>query len=185
LNATDHDGWTALHFAVSRDYQPIVAALLRLDADPTPVCCTGETPLCIAVAVGHREIIDLPPPTHPANAVSTPALEAVKRKRVCCERKVPRARSRSARACRLSHCAKVEQRGSTLVLFHSCAGASPRCLPLLYPLGRGRSPRHPPSQRPLAVPSPRRAPPPGSPRSLDQAGLPHTQRPPRVGAAAG
>ena len=71
-----------MHFAVSRDYQPIVAALLRLDADPTPVCCTGETPLCIAVAVGHREIIDLPPPTHPANAVSTPALEAVKRKRV-------------------------------------------------------------------------------------------------------
>jgi len=71
-----------LHFAVSRGSQPVVAALLRLDADPTPVCCTGKTPLCIAVAVGHREIIDLLPPTHPANAVSTPALEAVKRKRV-------------------------------------------------------------------------------------------------------
>jgi len=102
----------------------------------------------------------------------------------CCERKVPRARIRSARACRLSHCAEVEERGSTLVLF-SCTEASPRCLPLLYPLGRGRSPRHPPSQRPLAVPHPRRAPPPGSPRRLVQAGLPHTQRPPRVGAAAG
>jgi len=37
-------------------------------------------------------------------------------KAACCERKVPRARSRSARACPLSHCAKVEQRGSTLVL---------------------------------------------------------------------
>jgi len=82
LNATDTDGWTALHFAVSRGCIPIVAALFRLGADPTPVCWTGETPLCIAVMLGHREIIDLLPPTHPTNAVSTPALEAVKSRRV-------------------------------------------------------------------------------------------------------
>jgi len=82
LNATDNDDWTSLHFAVSRGHTPVVAALLRLGADPTPVCCTGETPLCIAVMLGHREIIDLLPPTHPTNAVSTPALEAVKRGRV-------------------------------------------------------------------------------------------------------
>ncbi|OSX80055.1 hypothetical protein BU14_0060s0020 [Porphyra umbilicalis] len=82
LKATDQDGWTALHFAVSRGHTPVVAALLQLGAAPTPVCSAGETPLCIAVALGHREIIDLLPPTHPANAVSTPALEAVKRKRV-------------------------------------------------------------------------------------------------------
>ena len=82
LNATDNDGWTSLHFAVSRGHTHTVAALLRLGADPTPVCCTGETPLCIAVMLGHRKIINLLPPTHPTNAVSTPALEAVKRQRV-------------------------------------------------------------------------------------------------------
>jgi len=82
MNATDPDGWTALHFAVSKGHTSIVPALLRLGADATPVCCAGETPLCIAVALGHREIMDLLPPTHPANAVSTPALEAVKRQRV-------------------------------------------------------------------------------------------------------
>jgi len=82
LDATNNDGWEPLHFAVSKGHTPVVAALLRLGADPTPVCCTGETPLCIAVMLGHREIIDLLPPTHPTNAVSTPALEAVKRRRV-------------------------------------------------------------------------------------------------------
>jgi len=82
VNATDSDGWTASHFAVSRGDTHIVTALLRFGADATPVCCAGETPLCIAVSLGHRQIIDLLPPTHPANAVSTPALEAVKRKRV-------------------------------------------------------------------------------------------------------
>jgi len=82
LNATDNDGWTALHFAVSRGHTHNVAALLCLCADPTPVCCTSETPLCIAVMLGYRQIINLLPPTHPTNAVSTPALEAVKRRRV-------------------------------------------------------------------------------------------------------
>jgi len=82
FNVANNDGWELLHFAVSRGHTPVVAALLRLGADPTPVCCTGETPLCIAIMLGHRDIIDLLPPTHPTNAVCTPALEAVKRWRV-------------------------------------------------------------------------------------------------------
>jgi len=82
INATDHDGWTPLHHTVSHGHTPAVAAILRHGAHPAPLCCTGETPLCIAVKLGHRDIIDLLPPDHPPNAVSTPALEAVKRHRV-------------------------------------------------------------------------------------------------------
>ena len=82
LNLTDHDGWTPLHLAVSRGCTPFVETFLREGARPAPLCCTGETPLCIAVKLGHGDIMDLLPPDHPPNAVSTPALEAVKRKRI-------------------------------------------------------------------------------------------------------
>ena len=82
MNAADDDGWTPLHHAVSRGHTSTTSVILRGGADPAPVCCTGETPLCIAVKLGHRHIMALLPPDHPPNAVSTPALEAVKSRRI-------------------------------------------------------------------------------------------------------
>ena len=82
MNAADDDGWTPLHHAVSRGHTSTTSVILRGGADPAPVCCSGETPLCIAVKLGHRHIMALLPPDHPPDAVSTPALEAVKSRRI-------------------------------------------------------------------------------------------------------
>ena len=82
VNAIDHDAWTALHFAASNGGKDAVAALLRHGAGSTPVSHTGETPLSIAAKLGHRKIIDQLPSEHPPDAVSTPALEAVRHSRL-------------------------------------------------------------------------------------------------------
>jgi len=82
VSGTDEDAWTALHFAASYGNTGAVAALLGHGAEPSPVCHTGETPLCLAVALGHREIIGLLPTEHPSDAISTPAHEAVRNERL-------------------------------------------------------------------------------------------------------
>jgi len=60
----------------------MVAALLRHGANPTAAILLGVTPLCMAVTLGHQPIMDLLPAEHPADATSTPALEAVRHKRL-------------------------------------------------------------------------------------------------------
>jgi len=82
VHATDQDGWTPLHCATSRGNTSMVAALLVRGANPTATILLGVTPLCMAVTLGHKAIMDLLPAEHPRGATSTPALEAVRHKRL-------------------------------------------------------------------------------------------------------
>jgi len=82
VHATDQDGWTPLHCATSRGNTSMVAALLAHGASPTTPILLGVTPLCMAVTLGHEPILDLLPAEHPPGATSTPALEAVRHKRL-------------------------------------------------------------------------------------------------------
>jgi len=82
VHATDQDGWTPLHCATSQSKTSMVDALLRHGANPTAAILLGVTPLCMAVTLGHQAIMDLLPAEHPPEATSTPALEAVRHKRL-------------------------------------------------------------------------------------------------------
>lgn len=82
VNAQDKDGLTPLHCAVLAGHTRVVAKLLQWGADPVAVTHLGDTPLCLAAALGHGEIVDQLGGDHPAGAVSTPLHHAVRNGRV-------------------------------------------------------------------------------------------------------
>lgn len=60
----------------------MVAKLLQWGADPLAVSKLGDSPLCLAAALGHGEIVDLLNGDHPRDAVSTPLHQAARYGRV-------------------------------------------------------------------------------------------------------
>lgn len=77
INAKDKDFLTPLHCAVLSGHTRVVTNLIQRGADHAAVSKLGHTPLCIAAALGHGEIVDLLWGDHPAAAVTTPLHQVV------------------------------------------------------------------------------------------------------------
>eukprot|EP00523_Entomoneis_sp_CCMP467_P015990 CAMPEP_0168786490 /NCGR_PEP_ID=MMETSP0725-20121227/11298_1 /TAXON_ID=265536 /ORGANISM="Amphiprora sp., Strain CCMP467" /LENGTH=1419 /DNA_ID=CAMNT_0008836639 /DNA_START=1268 /DNA_END=5527 /DNA_ORIENTATION=+ len=56
LESQDHDGWTPLHFAISKDYQDLVKFLVESGANVNSSAPVGGTPLGIASVDGNVEL---------------------------------------------------------------------------------------------------------------------------------
>lgn len=82
VNAKDNDFLTPLHCAVLSGHTSVVAKLLQWGADPSAVSKLSDSPLCLAAALGHGEIVDLLGGDHPRDAVSTPLHQAARYGRV-------------------------------------------------------------------------------------------------------
>lgn len=59
MNRADIDGWTPLHLSVQKDCLPVSLLLLEAGVDINAVDNNERTPLFLAVANGHLEIVQL------------------------------------------------------------------------------------------------------------------------------
>ena len=59
VNATDEEGWTALHVAANRNHHAVVQALLKGGADPQLVTPEGKTAQQLAEEWGHQETVGI------------------------------------------------------------------------------------------------------------------------------